>query len=443
MSAARNHAEFGECLSAARHSAADDPVAHGAIGDFCSARGDYPAALDAYDEAVQLDPLNPRYRYNRAAVRRFLGELEGAEADLDSVIAASPNDAEAWHLRSDLRVQTADRNHVVELELRSGRGFQDWRQEVQIRFALAKEYEDLGQYRDSWRALHAGSAVRRKNLKYDVRVDLQTVDWIREAFPAAVQDNSDCEPSGPIFIVGMPRTGTTLLERILGRHCDVHAAGELADFAVAVVAAAQRAAGRIDLSRPALIAASARANFAALGADYLARTGPRTGNRPRFVDKMPLNYLYCGLIRRALPNARILHVTRHPLATCYAGYKTLFAQGYPFSYDLMEIADYYAGYRRLMAHWHQTLPGQILDVSYERLITDPAGEAERVFEFCGLKRGGGYVDVPGGEWQTTTASASQVRRPIYRTSIDLWRHYAVELAPVSERLAAAGIAGID
>ena len=427
-----------ECVAAARHVAGSDAVAQAAIGDFCSLDGDYIGALAAYEAAVRLEPGNVRHRYNCAAVRRFLGQLDAAELDYDAVIEATPDDAEAWLNRSDLRVQTAERNHVAELERWVARGFAGWRQEVPARFALAKEYEDLGQYAASWVHLHAGATLRRRHLQYDVRIDLATVDWIRSVFPTIVPPGGADPVGEPIFIVGMPRTGTTLLERILGQHRDVFAAGELNNFAEAVVDSAKQTAGRADLKRSDLIAASARADFAALGADYIARTRPQTGRRPRFIDKMPLNYLYCGLIRRALPGARILHMTRHPVATCYAVYKTLFNQGYPFSYDLNELADYYVGYRRLMAHWHVTLPQQILDVSYERMIEDPIAESQRVFAFCGLEWDPRCLDFHHGQWLTTTASASQVRRPIYRSSVELWRHHETELAPIALRLKAAG-----
>lgn len=440
---ARRAGDLDACLAQARQVAVRDAVAAAMIGDFCSIAEDYRGALAAYEQALRLEPSNARFRYNRASVRRFLGQLEGAEADLDAVVASCPDDGDAWHLRSDLRVQTDARNHVAALEERLRRGFDDWRREVPVRFALAKEYEDLGRYPDSWRALQAGAALRRRHLQYDVRRDLETVEWIREALPDTLPDAGGGECETPIFIVGMPRTGTTLLERILAGVPGVQAAGELNDFAVAVVAAARLAAGRGDLDRRALIAASARADFDALGRDYLARAHLKVGEGARFIDKMPLNYLYCGLIRRALPGARVLHVTRHPLATSYAVYKTLFAQGYPFSYDLLETADYFAGYRRLMEHWQQTLPGQIHEVSYERLVTDTAAEAARAFEFCGLRWDDRYLDAHRGEWLSTTASASQVRRPIYRRSLDLWRQYAADLAPVADRLAAAGIACPD
>jgi tetratricopeptide (TPR) repeat protein len=433
--------EFNEvegCITRAR-AAARSAGCFAQLGNLFILLEDFPRALEAYDEAARREPQEPRYLYNRAAVRRFLGQLEQAELDYDRLIELDPGECEAWLSRTELRRQRPERNHVAALEARLAKGFRSWQGEVPIRYALAKEYEDLGDYARSWQHLAAGAALRRQHLQYDVHTDLATVEWIRDAFPHAGSCARECPSDDPIFIVGMPRTGTTLLERILAGHPRVLAAGELSHLSLAVVAAAERTAGRTRLSRRELVAVSANLDFAALGADYLARTRPRAAHLRRCIDKLPLNYLYCGIIHRALPNARILHMTRHPLATCYAVFKVLFNQGYPFSYDLGELADYYLGYRRLMAHWQLTLPGKILEVSYERLVCDPETEARRVFDFCNLGWEKRYLEVEKVIGPSTTASASQVRRPIHQDSISQWRHYEHHLAHVAQRLAAAGI----
>jgi hypothetical protein len=337
-----------------------------------------------------------------------------------------------------LRRQTPERNHIEGLLKRLHAGFSATIGEVPIRYALAKEYEDLSRYADSWEHLAAGAAMRRRHLKYDVRHDVETVGWIIQSFPAPMRSEG-CSSSEPIFILGMPRTGSTLLERILSGNPAIHAAGELIDFAAALVAAVHRKIGSNQISRSDLVAASATVDFTALGTSYLERTRPRTGQTPHFIDKMPLNYLYSGIIHAALPNAPILHLTRHPLATCYAVFKTLFNQGYPFSYDLTELAEYYIGYERLMSHWRRLLPDSILEVSYEKLVTSPASEARRVFDYCGLEWSDSCLDIAQRATASTTASAAQIRRPIYSTSVDLWRQYAGPLAPVAERLSRAGI----
>jgi tetratricopeptide (TPR) repeat protein len=438
LRAARRWHELEETIEAARN-AARQAGDFALLGEFLGRLERYEEACAAYDRALAIDGDNPRYLFNRATVRRFVGRIDDAERDYDRVIAIDPADVEAWGNRSELRTQTPDRNHLEELLKRLRAGFAAPIAEVPIRYALAKEYEDLGRYAESWAHLAAGAAIRRRHLTYDVRHDVQTVSWIIQSFPTAPVAAAGCPSTEPIFILGMPRTGSTLLERIMGGNAAIHAAGELIDFAAALVDAVRHKLGKQQVPRRDLVAASATVDFAALGASYLERTRPRTGRTPHFIDKMPLNYLYSGIIRAALPNAPILHLARHPMATCYAVFKTLFNQGYPFSYDLMEVAEYYVGYHQLMSHWRRMMPDSILDVSYEKLVTSPATEARRVFAHCGLEWSEDCLDIGRRGTTSTTASAAQVRRPIYSTSVDLWRQYAGPLAPVAERLRRAGI----
>jgi len=287
--------------------------------------------------------------------------------------------------------------------------------------------------------------ARREHLQYDLATDLATVDWIMRAFPAATaepaQHTSAAAPAtaAPIFIVGLPRSGSTLVERILSSHSMVSSAGELKAFAVAIVGAVRGQSGRSHMSRQEMVAASANLDFAALGRDYLERARAAGAAGFCFIDKMPLNYLYCGMIRRALPNAKIVHVSRSPMAACYAMYKTLFEDAYPFSYDLAEIGRYYLAYRRLMEHWQLTLPGAIYSLSYEALIADQLGQTRKLLDFCGLEWQQACAQFHDNPAATTTASAVQVRQPIYDSSVSQWRHYQAQLAPLSRELSAGGV----
>jgi tetratricopeptide (TPR) repeat protein len=456
-------AEACEAAAAAQSGASSDPLLLDAIGTLFSRANDQPRALAAYEQAVSLAPGNPHYIYNRATVYRFLGRLAESEADYDRVIALKATDFEAYTNRSELRSQSADANHIDELEALVARGIADWRGEVQVRYALAKEYEDLGKYQQSFRHLRQGAAKRREHMRYDVATDAATFGWIIDAYPGDTPRNQDTARSedaagsehvvrgettargegapsdAPVFIVGLPRSGTTLVDRILGSHSKVHSAGELDHFALALVDAVRRASGGAQLSRRELIARSADLDFAALGQDYLDRAKFAAAGSERFTDKMPLNYLYCGLIRRALPNARIVNVFRSPMAACYAMYKTLFKDAYPFSYDLAEIARYYIGYRRLMDHWQTTLPGAIHAIGYEAVVAGPRDQIRKLLDFCGLEWQDSCAEFHKNPAPTTTASAAQVRRPLYDSSVSQWRHYAEELAELSALLNAGGI----
>jgi tetratricopeptide (TPR) repeat protein len=439
MALGRRADAFAAAELAERFTAGDGALSD-AIGTLYSAGNDQKRALAAYDRAVALEPLNPRFLYNRASVRRFLGLLAGAEQDYDRVIALQPADFEAYKNRTDLRTQTAERNHVKELEALASHPIADWRGEVQVRYAMAKEYEDLGDYAKSFEHLVRGAAKRREHLRYDIAVDEATVEWIIDAYPGAPARATAGTPTGaPIFIVGLPRSGTTLVERILASHSTLFSAGELDCFALSLVDAVRRLTGRAQMPRRELVANSAAVDFAALGQDYIDRACLASGANGRFIDKMPLNYLYCGLIRRALPNAKIVHLTRHPAAVCYAMYKTLFKDGYPFSYDLDEIARYYIAYRRLMAHWQSTVPGAVYDLSYEALVADQLGETRRLLAFCGLDWQDSCVQFHANPTASTTASAVQIRRQIYASSVSQWRHYEKQLSGLRARLEAAGV----
>jgi hypothetical protein len=376
----------------------------------------------------------------RATVRRFLGDLAGAEDDYDRVLARDPRDYEAYQNRADLRRQTPERNHIAALEAVLAPGIGDWRGEVQVRHALAKEYEDLGRYPESFAELARGAHLRRRHLQDGVSIDVATVDWIIAAFPSApTPPIRGCDSDAPIFIVGLPRSGTTLVERILGSHSDIYSAGELTFLARAIVDAVRSHAGPQAIPREQLVARSRDIDFAALGRDYLERTRPATLQKPRFTDKMLLNYLYFGLIRRVLPNARIVHLTRHAMAACYAIYKTLFKDGYPFSYDLDELARYYVSYRKLMAHWQATMPGVIHEVRYEQLVAEQLVESRRLLAYGGLEWQDACAAFHRNPSATTTQSAAQVRRPMYSSSIAQWRHYERALGGLRARLLELGI----
>lgn len=436
--AAGQHDQVECALHAATQEARDDGAACALLGDCLSRLERHAEAHVAYDRAIALQPRVANHWFNRASVRRFLGRLVEAESDYDQCLALDPDDTQACLNRADLRVQTAERHHVDQLEGLLARGGWRWEREVPLRYALAKELEDLGRHDEAWIHLAAGAALRRRHLQYDPRTDLQTVDWLRAAFPGGGPRPGGHGSTEPIFIVGMPRTGSTLVDRMIGSHSQVTSAGELIHFGNAVVDAARRRLGR-NGTRAELVAASAGVDFAALGADYLTRSRPLTGSTAHFTDKLPLNYLYCGLIDAALPAARIVHVTRHPLATCFGVFKVLFDQGYPFSYDLMEIADYYIAYRRLMAHWQASLPGRIIEIGYEDLVADPGTQCRALIASLGLAWEADCLDFHRNPAPASTASATQVRRPLYTSAVSMWRNYARQLAPLRARLEAAGI----
>ena len=450
----RYHLQRVKCLlesgdpAAARAAAAElvgrdfgDAMLHDDFGSVLHQLGDQRAALDQYRRAVALEPRSAQHHFNLAAVLRYLGDADGAEAEFDAAIALRPQDYEAYNGRAHLRKQTRERNHVAEIE-RALATATSPAGRAQLCYALAKELEDLGEFDASFVRLKQGADARRRHMRYDVETDVGIMRRIREVFGGDVLAGPRAGDAGgeAIFVIGLPRTGTTLVERILASHPDVCSAGELSSFSVELVRMVEGLPGRALASRLDFVDRAATIDFQALGEAYLRSTLPHRDERPRFVDKLPFNYLYAGLIHRALPRARIVSLERHPMDSCYSVYKQLFRDAYPFSYDLDDLGRYYVAYAELMRHWRRLMPGVIHTLRYEDLVADLEGEARRLLEYCGLAWDARCLRFHENEDASTTASALQVRQPIYAHSVGRWRNYAKHLEPLRARLEAAGIA---
>ncbi|MGH8446856.1 MAG: sulfotransferase [Solimonas sp.] len=430
------HDEARRIAQAVETLAAPDAAVLAQLAAFHTAADDHARALPFYREARRLDPGNAGVCFNLAATERFLGHIDEAEQAYEAGLRLKPDHHEARYLRAGLRRQTAERNHIAELETLLAKIGADWQGESQLCYALAKEYEDLGDYARSFEALRRGGGRRRANIRYDVADDESAIAAI-VAHYGPLPDTVTGHPSTePIFVLGLPRTGTTLVERILSSHPQLSSAGELNNFAIEMTRALQ-APGGAPLDKLRMIAASVTMDFAALGERYVASTRPATGHRAHFIDKMPLNYLYCGLIARALPGARIVELVRHPLDTCLSMYKQMFTMAYPFSYDLDDLGRYYLAYLRLMNHWHRTMPGRILRVRYEDVVADQRAQTQRLLDHCGLAWDDACLAFERNADASTTASAVQVRQKLYSSAVGRWTHYAGFLAPLAERIAAS------
>lgn len=430
------HGEFAEAEAAIERLWRSDPtdlVVLTTIGQVAAAVERHDLARAAFERALAQRPDEPQLQFNLATSLRNFGELARAEELYDSVIRRRPDDWEAYKNRAELRRQTPERNHVAEIDSALERVGPDWRGAVMLHYALGKEKEDLGEYDAAFAAYDAGAKLRRSHTNYAVEADLDRLQRIGRVLDAdwLAAQKTGCQSAEPIFIIGLPRAGSTLLERMLSQHPDVFAAGELQNFGIATIRLAQRPE---QARHKDVIVASARLDPMQLGEAYLASTRPRTGKTARFIDKMPVNFAYAGLIAAALPNATIIHIRRDPRDAGFGLYKTLFKQAYPFSYDLGEIGRYIRGYQELMTHWHQLLPGRIAEVVYEDLVDDPEGVLGNVLKRCGLSFDPACLSFFGSREATSTASAVQVRQPLYRTSVGSWRRYAQHLAPMLEAL---------
>jgi len=398
--------------------------------------GKYQDAHRCYLRSIELDGNNPQYLKNLASSFVFMGDLRQAEDTYSKVIKCTPDNYEAWYNRSTLRKQTANRNHIRGLEKKlkelapGDAGITD------LCYALAKEYEDLGNDERSFYYLKRGADSYRRPMGYDVQLDVSLMKRIAELFDRSYAGNVRQAPwrRGPIFVLGLPRSGTTLVDRIMSSHSQVESMGEITDLAQTLNRVGQSS------DRQQLLETSIFMDPDQFGQSYLRSVAGYGHGTPFFIDKTPTNFLYIGLIAKALPGASIVHVRRHPVDSCLAMYRTLFRSGYPFSYDLDDLAEYYIAYDALMKHWRTLFPGIVFDVSYEELVDNQERVSRDMIVHCGLDWEPACLEFDRNKAPVATASAAQVRAPIYRDAIARWRRFETRLAPLIVRLQEAGIA---
>ena len=408
------------------------------LGVVYSRANEHAHAVILFRRATAAAPTRASFQFNLAASLKFLGDFDGAEQAYEACIAAEPQHWRAHSALAQLRKQQPERNHIQRLLALLPHAAGNADALLHLHMALAKEHEDLGDYAAAFRHLQEGKAGKRRALKYSFDDDRALFDALVRLFPQpAAPARPGFATREPIFVIGMPRSGTTLVERILSSHSQVHSAGELQNFGMAVKQlSGTRAPRLLDVET---LEAAMRADPRALGERYLASTRPGTGHAPRFVDKMPLNFLYAGFIAAALPQATIVCLRRDPLDTCLSNFRQLFALEYSYynyAYDLLDTGRYYRQFDRLMAHWQRVLPGRILEVQYERIVADQEGQTRRLLEFCGLPWEDACLSFERNAAPVSTASAVQVREPLYASAVGRWRRYEAQLEELKALLEA-------
>jgi hypothetical protein len=408
----------------------DHPAALNGRGAVLLDANRYEEALAAYDAALQAQPDFAVALHNRGRTLQFLGRFADARADLLRATALAPDNAGACLDYAETTSFAADDPVLARLEALAAQDGPDTTARIQTQFALGKAYADLKDDRRSFLHLMQGNAMKRATLRYDEADSARFFQRVMDVFTPDLLRAKSGAGNGtrrPIFILGMMRSGSTLVEQILASHPTVHAAGELPAFI-------RIASGSV--AYPDGVAAMRDAAIGGVAGAYLAELERLAGTAARLTDKMPSNFFWAGLIHLAFPNAAILHTVRDPLDTCLSCFSKLFAEDHPYTYDLGELGRFYQRYERLMAHWHAALPpGRILDVRYEAVVADLEGQARRILAHCGLAWDERCLAFHTKARPVRTASLAQVRQPLYGTAVGRARAYEEFLGPLKDALA--------
>ncbi len=394
----------------------------------------YDAALEAYDRATGNDHFHPAAWLGKGHLLKTLGRSQEGIAAYRKAIEQRPSFGEVYWSLANLKTFRFTPDEIADMERRLAEEDLDTDARVHFLFTLGKAWEDEGEYARAFQYYSEACALQRPRVYYDPVETRVANNRILEVFTAeflAENAGHGCPDPAPIFIVGMPRSGSTLIEQILASHSQVEGTAELPEVG--------RIIGMISARSPEEDYPEAAAwlepkDWRDLGEAYLERTRRHRYGLPYFTDKMPNNFPSVGLIHLMLPNAKIIDARRHPLDSCFGCFKQHFAYGQTFSYDLVEIADYYREYRRMMRHWHEVLPGRVLEVRYEDMVADQEGQTRRLLAHCGLEFEDACLRFYETERPVRTASSEQVRKPIYASSVNHWRHFREELTPVIEIL---------
>ena len=415
-----------------------DPIVQDLIGNVLSLLDDHRGAKEWFRRALEKNPRSPAFNINLASSLIFLGQTDEAEVALDRALKVSPSVPQA-HWRKAGLLRATDYSHLDELhklmkKFRSNPGALAF-----VAYGAGKEHEDLGEWDEAFECFTVGAKAKRQVVDYDEAQEIKFFDAMREAFTPewAAREVPGNNSEAPIFIIGQPRTGTTLVERIITSHSMVHSAGELHQIKMAI-----RRLANVEVEGqfpPRLVRASAKIDPRKIGGSYMRLSKSKQGNLPRFVDKMPVNYLYLPIIAKALPNARIIHMVRDPMDSCFSSFKQLFAEAYFHSYTLEEMARHHVRYNRLMAYWRELFQGRFLDVRYEEVVGDLETNARRLIDYLELPWEDACLDFHRQDQAVTTASAVQVREKVHSRSVDRWRKYENQLGPMLDILRAEGV----
>ncbi len=444
---ALRNAEAVELLAKYENALGNSPMYLDLAGTVYSDIGLPEKAWPLYKKANALQPRVDLFQANLAACGVNLGKIKEAKAIYQTLLKRFPNHRRNHYQLSRLE-QATDSAHVKQMKqiLRTIEDTPD--KNIFMYYAIGKELEDLEQWEESFEYYKKGGDAVTAVANYDVASDIEIIDKIIEVcnfdwfeqgglIEGAGRNAGNGSGKTPVFIVGLPRTGTTLTERILSSHSQVESVGET--LFLQMVLRRESGVQSVENMNPAMIEAVAQKDMQLIAKGYLDEVRYRLGDEPMFIDKLPFNFLFLGLIARAWPNARIIHLGRNPMDACFSMYKQVFTWAYKFSYSLDWLGRYYVAYDRMRNHWRALLEDRMIEVEYESLVTDPEGQTRILLDKLGLDFEQACLDFDKNKAPSATASSVQVREKVHSHSVNKWTRFSRQLQPLREHLESAGI----
>ena len=422
--------KFDEAVESARRvldMSPDKAESHILFAGTIGSAGDHHEAIRAYERALEISPEKAGAICAMAHHHKTIGEGDSAIANYRRAIAIKYDHAEAYWSLANLKTFRFEEDEIEAMETLLEKDDLPDESRSQVHNALGLEFESHKDFARAFSNFEQCNSIRRKAESYDPVHTESTYGRIIDIIDKDFLDKNDgVSPTDvtPVFIVGLPRSGSTLIEQILASHSQVDGTHELGDLQRVMQDARSK---KRNQRFPEQLADLEMKELAAIGTNYLERTQKFRGNAPYFIDKNPNNFVYAGILKLAVPNAKIIDARRHALDSCFGSYKQLFASGQPYSYDLTELGEYYLQYRRLMEHWHDVLPDFVLEVNYEAVVADLDSQVRRILDFCGLPFEEACLRFHETERAINSASSQQVRQPIYSSSVNLWRNYEPQL----------------
>lgn len=400
-------------------------------------KGDNEAALEIYKTILDKQPGQGKVQLSYGHTLKTVGRIDDAIKAYRRCIEVSPNIGETYWSLANLKTfkfTDEDLENMLAQVIPKGGDPDD---QGHLAFAIGKAYEDREEYDKSFEYYQRGNDIRRKHHRHDAKINIyDTVRQIQFFDHDFLEKHKDqgCDSPDPIFIVGLPRAGSTLLEQILATHSQVEGTAELTDIIAISRKIGERKNRRSVSKYPEILTDMTAEDFRNFGESYIETTRIQRSEKPYFIDKMPNNFLHIGLIHSILPNAKIIDARRHPMGGCFSGFKQLFANGQTFTYNLTDIGLYYRDYVKLMDHWDEVLPGLVHRVQYEDMVADTENQIRALLDYCGLEFEEECLHFYETKRAIRTPSAEQVRQPIYTGGLEQWRNYEVHLGPLKEAL---------